>query len=93
MESRHKMRITGEAGGTHGDAGVSPVGAVPSPVPDPAVPEKAQRRRFTAEYKLRMIREADACKAPGEIGASVSFYIEVEDINKIYKEINEKADR
>ena len=69
MESRHKMRITGEAGGTHGDAGVSPVGAVPSSVPDPAVPEKAQRRRFTAEYKLRMIREADACKAPGELGA------------------------
>ena len=69
MESRRKMRITGEAGGPHGDAGVSPVGGVPSPVPDPAVLEKAQRRRFTTEYKLRMIREADACKASGELGA------------------------
>ena len=31
---------------------------------DPEVPEKAQRRRFTAEYKLRILREADtiACE-------------------------------
>ena len=28
MESRHKMRITGEAGGTHGDAGVEPSTAI-----------------------------------------------------------------
>jgi transposase-like protein len=33
------------------------------------VDEKPQRRRFTAEYKLRILREADACKQPGEIGA------------------------
>ena len=37
--------------------------------PDPEVPEKAKRRRFTAEYKLRILREADACKGSGEIGA------------------------
>jgi transposase len=37
--------------------------------PDPAVPEKAKRRRFTAEYKVRVLREVDRCKAPGEIGA------------------------
>ena len=30
---------------------------------------KATRRRFTAEYKLRILREADACTEPGEIGA------------------------
>ena len=30
---------------------------------------KATRRRFTAEYKLRVLREADACMEPGEIGA------------------------
>ena len=30
---------------------------------------KATRRRFTAEYKLRVLREADACTEPGEIGA------------------------
>ena len=28
-----------------------------------------QRRRFTAEYKLRIVREADVCKGSGEIGA------------------------
>ena len=37
--------------------------------PDPEVPERAQRRQFTAEFKERIVREADACRAPGEIGA------------------------
>ena len=27
------------------------------------------RRRFTAEYKLRILQEADVCTEPGEIGA------------------------
>jgi len=27
------------------------------------------RRRFTAEYKLRILREADACSEPGQLGA------------------------
>jgi len=36
--------------------------------PDPEVVEKPVRRRFSAEYKLRIIREADAC-GPGELGA------------------------
>jgi len=30
---------------------------------------KAQRRRFTAEYKRRIVREADRCTHAGEIGA------------------------
>ena len=30
---------------------------------------KAKRRRFTAEYKRRILREADRCREPGEIGA------------------------
>jgi transposase len=53
-------RATGEAG-------------VPSPsrapAPDPEVPAKPQRRRFTAEYRLQILKEADACKKPGELGA------------------------
>ena len=36
---------------------------------DPEVPEKPRRRRFTAEYKLSIVAEADACSAPGEVGA------------------------
>ena len=35
--------------------------------PDPEVPAKAQRRRFTAEYRLRILKQADACKRPGEL--------------------------
>lgn len=31
--------------------------------------EKARRRRFTAEYKREILRKAEACKQPGEIGA------------------------
>jgi len=37
--------------------------------PDPEVPEKKPRRKFTAQYKLRILEEADACKEPGQIGA------------------------
>jgi transposase len=43
-------------------------GAMSSP-PDPEVPEKAKRRRFSAEYKLAILREVDACTEPGQIGA------------------------
>jgi transposase-like protein len=30
---------------------------------------KAQRRRFTAEYKQKILREADRCTKPGDLGA------------------------
>ncbi len=30
---------------------------------------KATRRRFSAEYKLKILREAEACTEPGAIGA------------------------
>jgi len=35
---------------------------------DPEVPEKARRRRFSAEYKLRILRLADSCTHPGSLG-------------------------
>jgi len=38
-------------------------------VVDPAVVPKVTRRRFSAEHKLRVLREADACSEPGQIGA------------------------
>jgi len=37
--------------------------------PDPQVTPKAKRRRFSAEYKLRILAEADACTERGAIGA------------------------
>jgi transposase-like protein len=42
----------------------------PSPARlDPEVPEKPERRKFTAEYKIKILAEADACKTPSEVGA------------------------
>lgn len=41
-----------------------------APHPNPEVPADAKRRHFTAEYKLRILAEADAAKAmPGGVGA------------------------
>jgi transposase-like protein len=37
-------------------------------MPNPEVVEKAQRRIYTAEYKLRILQETDAC-SEGQIGA------------------------
>jgi|PlaIllAssembly_1097288.scaffolds.fasta_scaffold504060_2 transposase-like protein len=36
--------------------------------PDPEVKDKAIRRRFTAEYKLRILNQADACIETGGLG-------------------------
>jgi hypothetical protein len=65
------------AGGTEG--GRSPTGVPPAtaaatgrgdpiagngkPIPDPGVPERPVRRRFTAEYKFRILSEADRSTA------------------------------
>jgi len=37
--------------------------------PDPEVAPVARRRRFTAQYKLQILREADRCRESGELGA------------------------
>ncbi len=42
--------------------------AVSTAVPDPELVAVARRRRFTAEYKARILREVEACTKPGEIG-------------------------
>jgi transposase len=48
----------------------TPLRVVPPPVvPDPEVRERAARRRFTAEYKLQVLRQADQCASVGELGA------------------------
>jgi transposase-like protein len=36
---------------------------------DVQVAAKPQRRSFTAEYKRRILKEADACTTPGAVGA------------------------
>ena len=60
-------------GGTEGGrspSGVPPTGAASAwrPPPDSEVPEKPVRRKFTAEYKLKILAEADRCTEYGQIG-------------------------
>ena len=59
-EAEGARRATGASG---------PVTPSGTPDPDPEVPAKVQRRRFTAAYRLRVVRQADACKQLGEVGA------------------------
>jgi transposase-like protein len=42
-----------------------------TPLPDPEVRPKAKHRRFTAEYKKRILDEADACITATQRGALV----------------------
>jgi transposase len=44
-------------------------GHPPVEVPDPEVVVQAKRRRFTAQYKLRILEEVDQCQDRGAIGA------------------------
>ena len=40
--------------------------------PDPEVTGKKPRRKFTAKYKLGMLKKADACTEAGQLGI---FYV------------------
>lgn len=63
-----EMKDAAETEGARRATGVSADGA-PGVSPDPEVVEKAKRRRFTPEYRLKIVRAAEACKGTGEIGA------------------------
>ena len=69
--SRRDGRSRGGGGGgsPEGDRSLRPSVTSRATDPDPEVPAKAQRRRFPAEYRLRILTQADACKKPGELGA------------------------
>lgn len=64
-------RRAGETEGARRATGVSPAAAEPGGVvpPNPEVTPRAKRRQFTADFKLRVLKEAETCKAPGELGA------------------------
>ena len=68
MEFRGDRFLAGETEGARRATGVSPAGATPG-VPDPAVEAKPKRRRFTAEYKLRILREVESERELGATGA------------------------
>lgn len=62
--------VGAEAEGARRATGASgPMTTSRATAPDPEVSAKPQRRRFTAEYRLRILKEADGCKQPGELGA------------------------
>ena len=42
------------------------------PRPDPEVPAKATRRRFSARYKLRVLEQADGCEESGEVVLAIT---------------------
>lgn len=56
------------SGGGPSTAGASPAPAAREAT-GPEVLPKAKRRRFSAEYRLRILQEADRCTQPGQIGA------------------------
>src|SRR5258708_18809880 len=63
------------AGGAEAEGARRATGAFGPPAtsrasaPDPEVPAMVQRRQFTAEYRRRILKEADACKKHGTLGA------------------------
>ncbi len=65
MSNRGKATGSEGARRATGDAGAR----APEGAPDPEVTERAKRRRFTAEYKLRILRKADAGRGDGDVGA------------------------
>ena len=59
----------GAEGARRAAGGPGPVTTSRPSDPDPEVPATVQRRRFSAEYRFRILKQADACKQPGEAGA------------------------
>jgi transposase len=70
VEKRPVMETAGETERARRASGVFPV-APAEQAPPTEVEPRAQRRSFTAEYKRRILREADRCTEPGELGALV----------------------
>lgn len=43
--------------------------SIKAAIPEPEVVPQAERRQFTAKYKLRILEKADSCNGAGELGA------------------------
>src|SRR3954454_6312233 len=54
---------------THKVPAPPPAGPEPNARPDPEVVAQAKRRTFTADYKQRILSEADQAKGSGGVGA------------------------
>jgi transposase-like protein len=62
-------RRNGAASPREGTAAAVRAAAEAGAIPGPATAERPLRRTFTAEYKQRILREADVASASGEEGA------------------------
>jgi transposase len=60
---------TGSAQGARRATEAEPAATPVTPGPDPEVRVHADRRRFSAAYKLRIVEQADRCTSSGEVGA------------------------
>jgi transposase-like protein len=77
MEKKHMLPEPGTEGmeGARRATGIPSVDTATATRPalhavaDPEVPEKASRRKFTADYKLRILKEVETCQHAGQRGA------------------------
>ena len=68
LVKQHEVDVILGDAETEGARRASVVSASPAAA-ETEVVAKAQRRRFTAEYKRRVVREAERCTRAGDIGA------------------------
>lgn len=79
MEKKRAMTTSNQSSLVEMDAGrrpesistrkSSPTPASSAGIPDPEVSTKAVRRQYPGEYKLKILKEAETCALPGQIGA------------------------
>lgn len=73
FESLTGVRGAAETEGARRATGVSanePVAGDPHETsPDPEVPDRPRRRRFSVEYKRKILKQTDACTRSGELNA------------------------
>ena len=62
------MRVPFRPWGARSVATRPPGPGAQGPTPDPEVVAKPKRRQFTAQYRLRILEEAERCAQPGEVG-------------------------
>ena len=66
---RERERSEPDRSGGAGNSVATIRAGVPPAAPDPEVSAVATRRHFTAEYKLSILKQTDACTGAGAVGA------------------------
>ena len=73
LRLRERLGLSGSAGGeaerSEADGGGVIARRSVKVAPDPEVSSVSGRRRFSAAYKARIVREADGCTEPGDVGS------------------------